>query len=280
MSMHQSFLGSSFGNNGRKRFTNSIDQWGYDSDTDPRAYVAYLAEETLRHRAVNHPYLHALRDGTLPDRHWALADFGRQYYSYSKHFPRYLTAVISQLEDPAHRRGLMENLTEESGIYEEAELAELAEIGIKREWIEGIPHPALFQRFCRAMGVDHGEDHVEEAEVVCWRELFLMLLSNGSAAEVVGALGLGTENIVSTIYLPFVDAINQLSLDPKDTVFFSLHTAVDDHHQETLQNIAAELATTPKGRNDLRRGALKALAMRCAFWDWMYERALFPENNK
>ncbi|MEL6341628.1 MAG: iron-containing redox enzyme family protein [Myxococcota bacterium] len=275
MSMHPTLLDSPVGSPTAR----PIGRWGADSDLDPHAYVARLAEETLRHRAVRHPYLRALRDGTLPDMRWALADFGRQYYSYSKHFPRYLTAVIARLEDPAHRRGLMENLTEESGRYEAEELHELAALGIRREWIENIPHPALFQRFCRAMGVEHGEDHVEEAQVVCWRELFLMLLSNGSAAEAVGALGLGTENIVSTIYLPFVDAIERLGLDREDTVFFPLHTAVDDHHQETLQNIAADLAVTPQGQSDLRRGALKALAMRSAFWDWLYERALHPEHH-
>lgn len=244
-----------------------------------REFVAKLAEQSLQHRAVNHPYLEALGSGNLPDMHWALADFGRHYHGYSKEFPRYLTAVISRLEDPSHRAGLMENLTEESGVYEAEELAKLDEIGIESDWIVDKPHPVLFTRFCKAMGVDD-EDLLDVSDqVVCWREMFLSLLTAGTPAEAVGALGLGTENIVSTIYQPFCSAVDGLSeLSPRDTVFFPLHTAVDDHHQETLQGIAADLAVDEDSRSKLRLGMLKALSLRSSFWDWMYSRALSPQT--
>lgn len=239
-------------------------------------YVAALATESLQHRAVQHPYLRALADNQLPDLHWALADFAKQYASYSAHFPRYLTTVISRLEDPAHRSALMENLTEESGVYEDEELQELENIGIQRDWIVGIPHPILFRRFASALGVDL-KTRVESDQVACWREMFLGILAGGSAAEGLGALGLGTENIVQTLYGPFVKAIAHLgTLAPEDSVFFPLHTAVDDHHQATLQEISAAYATTEEGRVGLRRGMLKALQLRSAFWDWLYARAQNP----
>lgn len=239
-------------------------------------YVAGLAGEALRHRAVRHPYLDALEEGTLPDTGWALADFARHYYGYSSAFPRYLTTVISRLETPKHRAGLLENLTEESGIYEEEELAELAKLGVEREWIEGIPHPLLFQRFADAIGVNRGNG-AEPDQVACWREQFLLLLANGTPAEALGALGLGTENIVRTIYGPFVTAIARVgNLAARDTVFFPLHTAVDDHHQATLQAISADFARTEAGRVGLRRGMLKALQLRSTFWDWMLARAQDP----
>jgi pyrroloquinoline quinone (PQQ) biosynthesis protein C len=243
----------------------------------PASFVADLAEVSLRHRAVRHPYLKALVDGTLPDTRWALADFARQYYGYSKHFPRYLTAVISRLENPAHRAALLCNLTEESGTYDDNEIEALAAIGVKAEWIVGIPHPVLFRRFATAMEVRF--DAPEADAVACWREVFLGVLSTGTAAEAVGALGLGTENIVSTMYTSFLAALARVNgLSPRDTVFFPLHTAVDDHHQATLQAIATELAVNETGRQDLRRGMLKALQLRSAFWDWMYARALAPND--
>ena len=181
---------------------------------------------------------------------------------------------MSRLEQPAHRQALLENLTEEAGVYGEDDLATLREIGVAAEWIVGIPHPVLFQRFCRAMGV--GDPAPEADQVVCWRELFLTTLASGTPATAVGALGLGTENIVSTMYQPFVRAIERLELDPMDTVFFPLHTAIDDHHQETLDAIAVSFAGTEAGRTELRHGMLKALACRSAFWDWLYERAVDP----
>ena len=130
-------------------------------------FVDDLARRAIAHQAVQHPYLEALATGDLPDLHFALRDFGRQYYAYSAHFPRYLTALISKLESPAHRAALMENLTEESGQYEQEELDELAAIGIQPEWIVGLPHPELFRRFRRALGVQDGEAGDEELEVVC-----------------------------------------------------------------------------------------------------------------
>jgi pyrroloquinoline quinone (PQQ) biosynthesis protein C len=244
--------------------------------TTAAAYVQGLAERSLTHRAVRHPYLNALENGTLPDTRWALADFARHYYGYASHFPRYLTTVISRLVDPAHRRSLIENLTEESGVYGEEEYAELSRFGIRREWIDGIPHPVLFQRFSQAIGVMRTEG-IESDQVVCWRELLLNVLSQGSPAEALGALGIGTENIVRTIYMSFVKAIEQLGyLKPEDTVFFLLHTAVDDHHQAALQAISADFAESDEGRAELRRGMLKALSLRSAFWDWLYARALDP----
>ena len=241
-------------------------------------YVDSLASQALRHQAVQHPYLTALASGALPNMRWALQDFARQYYAYSAHFPRYLTAVIAKLEDPAHRLALLDNLTEESGRYEQEELEELAAIGIEPEWIVGLPHPELFRRFRRALGVLDDEARPEAIEVVCWREQFLAILSCGSAAEALGALGLGTETIVQTIYQPFVEAIDRLGLHRRDSVFFPLHTAVDDHHQATLRDIAIDLAGTPQGRLDLAKGMQKALALRCSFWSWLHQRALQPQG--
>jgi pyrroloquinoline quinone (PQQ) biosynthesis protein C len=240
-------------------------------------YVDGLASQALLHQAVQHPYLMALANDELPDTRWALQDFARQYYAYSTHFPRYLTAVISKLEDPAHRLALMDNLTEESGQYEQEELDELAAIGIQSDWIVGLPHPELFRRFRHALGLLDNSSIPESIEMVCWREQFLAILTNGSAAEALGALGLGTETIVQTIYQPFVDAIGRIGMHPRDSVFFPLHTAVDDHHQATLRDIAIDLAATKQGRLDLAKGMQKALALRCSFWSWMHQRALQPE---
>jgi pyrroloquinoline quinone (PQQ) biosynthesis protein C len=246
------------------------------SSIDATEYVAYLGRLAKAHRAVQHPYLTALAEGTLPDPRWALQDFARHYIAYSAHFPRYLTTVISRLESHAQRAALLANLTEESGTYDDAEFEALRDVGVEREWIEGIPHPQLFRRFSAALGVQP-EDMPEADAAVCWREMFLSVLSHGTPAEAVGALGLGTENIVSTIYGAFVSALSRLDdLAPRDTVFFPLHTAVDDHHQATLEAISADFAASPAGREGLRRGMLKALQLRSAFWDWLLERAQAP----
>ena len=247
---------------------------------EPRAFVEALAAAALSHRALRHRYLFDLASGDLPDVGWALADFARHYHGYSSHFPRYLTALISRLEKPEHRAALLENLTEESGQYSDEDLGLLAEVGIEAEWIVGVPHPLLFQRFRRALGVHEESDGCEHIEVICWREMFLNALRCGSPAEAVGALGLGSENIIRPLYVPFVEAIESaVNLSARDAVFFPLHTVVDDHHQSTLANIATDFATTPENRFDLARGMHKALALRADFWSWLHERALNPEAH-
>jgi pyrroloquinoline quinone (PQQ) biosynthesis protein C len=237
-------------------------------------YVDHLGSMALQHCAVRHPYLRAMAAGSLPSLYGALQDFALHYYGYSAHFPRYLTALISKLEKPEHRAALLENLTEESGQYEEEELTELKEFGVQPEWIVGIPHPVLFKRFRNSIGVNNTAMQDDHIEVVCWREQFLAIMNTGSAAEALGALGLGTETIVQTIYQPFVDAIQKVgTIKPEDAVFFPLHTAVDDHHQATLKSIATDFAATPAGRADLAKGMFKALALRDSFWSWLYARA-------
>jgi hypothetical protein len=75
--------------------------------------------------------------------------------------------------------------------------------------------------------------------------------------------------------------IQQLgSLKPEDTVFFPLHTAVDEHHQAAIQAISTDFAGSEQGRAEVRRGMLKALSLRSAFWDWLYERALDPVQSQ
>ncbi len=245
-----------------------------DHDRTGAAVIEDLVREALAHRAVRHPYLEALARGDLPDLRGALADFARHYYGYSAHFPRYLTALISRLERPDQRAALLQNLTEESGHYEADELSKLQSSGIQPEWIVGIPHPLLFQRFRSALAVSNSDACEDHLEVICWREMFLGILIQGTPAEAIGALGLGTETIVHTLYRPFMAAIERLGdLSPADTVFFPLHTAVDDHHQATLRAIAADFASTAQGRADLAKGMHKALALRDSFWSWLYERA-------
>ena len=174
-------------------------------------FVSDLMAQARQHRAVRHPYLLAMARGDLPDLRGALRDFACHYYGYSSHFPRYLTALISRLEGTEDRQVLLDNLSEESGCYSPEDLRLLEASGIQAEWVANVPHPELFRRFRRALGVPDGAPAAEPLEVVAWRELLLSVLSHGSAAEAVGALGLGTEGIVPALYPTFVQVCRRCS---------------------------------------------------------------------
>ena len=243
---------------------------------DSRVYVNGLVKEAEEHRALHHPYLEALSQGTLPDPLQAIRDLSHQYLAYSENFLRYLTATISQLESREHREALMSNLMEESGVYPEGDVEELEKHGIKLEWVNHIPHPRLFMRFLEALEMDKEwlKSHPFCDEAVIWGELFLQCCSGGGPAQAVGAMGIGTESIVKLVYRPIITAIKtHLNISPRDRVFFDLHAAVDDEHGETLQNIAVSYAQFRRHRPLLRRGVLMALNLRTAFFDSMLVRA-------
>jgi pyrroloquinoline quinone (PQQ) biosynthesis protein C len=231
-----------------------------------------LIDEALNHRAINHPYLLALKNGEFSNNKEILKDFAAQYGAYSSWFPRYLTAVISKLENPTHREHLLDNLAEESGHLHEEDIEAIAAMGIKEEWVQGIPHPKLFRRFQTAMGIEHHTQNDIEVEI--WRESFLSLAQDGTAATAVGAIGLGTESIVKYIYRHLIEAIeNYTDLKLEEYVFFPLHTEVDDEHGKTLLRIAEELSSdNSQAFHDLRKGMLMALNLRAAYWDGMLAR--------
>jgi pyrroloquinoline quinone (PQQ) biosynthesis protein C len=242
-------------------------------DVDASMGIARLRSEALAHRAVSHPYLHALAHGELPAPAAAVLDLTYQYHAYSSWFQRYLTAVISQLDEPAHRAMILHNLSEECGALDEDERAALEQAGIPLQWVDGVPHGALYERFLRASGLRrHAEPLCDE--VLVWRTQLLQACSHAGARVAVGALGLGTELIVSQLYRPILQAIQRfLDIAPRDRVFFDLHCSVDDEHGEVLERLAVELVRSPRELEEVRLGMLTALTLRSAFFDAMWRRA-------
>jgi pyrroloquinoline quinone (PQQ) biosynthesis protein C/quercetin dioxygenase-like cupin family protein len=241
-----------------------------------REFIQQLKQEVGEHRAIHHAYLQALASGRLPDPVGALRDYAHQYFAYSTNFQRYLTATISQLDDPEHRRVLLANLLEEAhGVSpDEAEL--MRSHGIELEWVENVPHPVLYRRYLEALNMDEAwlRDHPFCDEAVQWSQLFLLCCGSQGASTSVGAMGIGTELIVRRVYTPILEAIQTyMDVSPRDRVFFDLHQKIDDDHGEVLLRIAEELAEEPEQRPLLRTGALMALNLRAAFYDSMLWRA-------
>ena len=236
-----------------------------------------LVDEALAHRALRHPYLMKLESGDFPDIVGALKDFAHQYSAYSVDFRTYLEITISKLTHPEHRDWLRENLREENGHLELQELAVLEQMGIRKEWVQDIAHPLLFARFQHALGIteEWRANNPFCKEAVGWRESLMSLLAAADSAQAVGALGLGTENVVKYIYKPIVAAIqNHLDLSLEESVFFPLHCQVDDEHGLILQKIAADLlAESDHSYHQLRSGMLMALDLRSTFWDTLLTRA-------
>lgn len=66
----------------------------------PPSRVALLLGEAEAHRALHHPYLDALENGTLPDPVGALRRFTAEYAVYTKSFQNYLLPWIKPAQKP------------------------------------------------------------------------------------------------------------------------------------------------------------------------------------
>jgi len=244
---------------------------------DPHAFLEGLVAEALDHPALRHPWLGAMEQRAFPDMRAACRDFALVYHGYCAWFPFYLQAVIDKLDGPRHataRARLVRNLSEENGCLGADGRARLAASGIPIASVQGVPHRELFRHFCAALGLGARELQDVPIESAAWRVSLRGFLERATIAEGVGALGLGTECILVPLYARLLAGIaGTPGLTRADTVFFELHCRLDERHGSELLALAAELATTPEGRSGLRRGMLKALALRLAVWDALWLRA-------
>lgn len=246
------------------------------ASSEARRFIEHLEREVHEHRALEHPYLLALAGGYLPDPVGALRDYAHQYFAYSTNFQRYLTATISQLNEPEHRRLLLANLLEEAhGVSpEEADVMRAHDIDL--EWVENVPHPVLYRRYLDALGMDEAwlHEHPFSDEAVLWSQLFLQVCTAMGPAVAVGAMGIGTELIVRRVYTPILEAIQKfMDVSPRERVFFDLHQKIDDEHGRVLLRIAEDMARDAEQRSLLRTGTMMALNLRASFYDGMLWRA-------
>lgn len=232
-------------------------------------FVETLCAEAADHPAVHHPYLERIAAGDLPDVTWALRDYAYQYAFYSQEFPSYLEGVIASLASEAHRARLLENLEEERGAPDSDDP-------------DRIPHTELFARFRRAIGVDEAwaARHKPITTALVWRELALQKFRSAQLGVGVGAIGIGTEFVVPTIYTYLLEGIRGYTdLAPADYYFFTLHAQCDQAHAEDLRVITIDIAHEPGTREAIRFGVFSALNLRKAFWDIMLSRALDPDRE-
>ena len=222
-------------------------------------FVQALRGEALAHPATGHEYLRRFAAGEFPSMEWTVRDYALQYYVYSAGFTSYLQAVINGLPLQRHRDVLGENLREEQG-EEDGE----------------IPHAVMFDRFRRAAGVSQAlELEFKPCTTVrVWRDLFLQKCQSSQPGVGIGAIGIATELLVSSIYEHLLAGIrDHSSVAPEHHRFFAMHIGCDDEHAEQLLNITQELCEDMSIREAVRFGVLSSLNLRAAFWDVMLARA-------
>ncbi|WP_428266999.1 TenA family transcriptional regulator [Haliangium sp.] len=244
-----------------------------DIDRTPaNVFVATLERYAEESATIQHPLLDEIANGRFHDLAGSLTRFLREYYCYSRCFTRYLTSVMSRLDDPAHRAMLMPNVLEEGGHVDADHEAELLAAGIDPATVAA-PHPELFRRFLDAIGLSNDEvrRHQPHLATSAWIESFDSLCRHGTQEQAIGALGLGTEGIVRHVYVKLLAGIKHAwpGLTMEDRAFFELHALIDDDHAEVMRAIAIDLSRSAWGRRQVAVGVLRALGVRQTFFDQM-----------
>jgi quercetin dioxygenase-like cupin family protein/pyrroloquinoline quinone (PQQ) biosynthesis protein C len=136
-----------------------------------------------------------------------------QHSHYSRHFTRYLVALLGQLEDSGDVQTLLQNLREEMGVDGSVD----------------VTHAELFQRTLRKVGVAPLEHPALPGTLALVEEMMGHCQSSDPLAG-LAALCLGAEAIVPVIYRPILTSLEQLGFDAEATAFFTIHINEDADH--------------------------------------------------
>lgn len=202
------------------------------------------------------PLLTRCREGVVSRDE--LYSYVRQQCHYSRHFTRYLSALLANVAEEADRRELVQNLFEEMG---------LGAFG-------SVPHSQIYRDMMRSMGV-RLED---EAALPATQELIATMFDCCTSKRPMvglGALCLGAEAIVPHLYSTIVSGFEILGEPRAHLEFFLIHIDGDDEHAVTMRRIIQrELERDPSSRIDLEYGASRAIEARVAFF-----RAVSPRTS-
>ena len=225
-----------------------------------RDFVEELIELIRSRRSFGgHPLWRAIEAGRVSRP--GLQLFARQFFLQVREFPRALSAMHANCPYPEVRAELAESLyEEESGRISGCNL----------------PHPELFLRFGRALGLPReamvgATPLPETASLIHW---FETSTKNRSFLEGAAAMNLAAEGQVPGAFAPFARALEKhYGLSREDVAFFDIHEEADKEHSDVGDNVVVHYADNDALRAATRGAVDQSLSMWWQFFAGM-ERAI------
>jgi pyrroloquinoline-quinone synthase len=185
------------------------------------SWACWLEQEDLQ-RLTGHPIFRAFERGDADLL--TLRTLLVQHHHYSRHFTKYLCALMSKLSRHEDVRRLMTNLVEEMGL----------------DRADHITHSELYQRTLSAVGAAPHDLEPFEATRALVQSMTRYCHSEDSI-EGLAALCLGAEAIVPLIYRPVIAALDTLGFGDDAKEFFVIHVGEDENHALTMLEILERL---------------------------------------
>jgi len=174
-----------------------------------------------------------------------------QQNHYSRHFTRYLCALLVHLGSEEDRQALIENLFEEMGY---------GELGDE-------PHSKIYRDMLTKLDLDPSA-HPPLPETTALVDTMLKLCSHPNPMMGLGALCLGAEAIVPHVYSQIMKGLLARGFPQTHLRFFPLHIDGDDDHALTMKAIIdRELRRNPESKSDLLKSAEECILRRVEFFD-------------
>jgi pyrroloquinoline quinone (PQQ) biosynthesis protein C len=207
-----------------------------------------LIDETWLTQLDAAPFLGRCRRRTVSI--WELRAFVAQQYHYSRHFTRYLCALMVGLDREQDRAELAGNLFEEMGL----------------SGGNGLPHAEIYRRMLAAMEVDPEAIPVLPSTAALV-EAMLSACTDPDPMVGLGALCLGAEAIVPHIYSQVLRGFRSVGEAEENLEFFRIHIDGDDEHAVTMRRIIdREAQDNPRRILTLKASAQRLIAARTAFF--------------
>lgn len=191
--------------------------------------IFHDAIEHKRHELIrqikSHPFLAGCRSGQVTMEE--LRTFLAQQGLYSRHFTRYLCALMANLPSNEDILHLSENLFEELGLQEGGET----------------PHHVIYHDMLTSFGIDLAKEELT-AGTHGLIDSMLQHCKDHNPASGLGAICLGAEALVPDVYSDIVAGFRARGVPDEQISFFLIHIECDDGHAETIRDIMVDVAVT------------------------------------
>ena len=205
--------------------------------------------DDLTASVLSHPFLRDCREGVVPLAR--LKSFLVQQGHYSRHFTRYLCAMMSNLPEQEQILALAENLFEELGLSDDSQ----------------IPHSVLYRQMLERFDLSLEQGPAPLPETTELIRIMTAHCRDLNPARGLGALCLGAESLVGPVYASILEGFAAHGLHGPDLDFFTIHIECDDGHAGTLQDIMVRTAGQDPAQLEIMIASGTALVRaRCNFF--------------
>jgi pyrroloquinoline quinone (PQQ) biosynthesis protein C len=192
---------------------------------------------------TENPFVHRVREGLSPA---ALKRYGIATYAISSGFPRVLSSVLAECDEPRVRHSLIGNLLEEEGVT----------AYVPAKGVTVVPergHGSLGRRFAHAAGATDAE--LDAAPFVRPR-WFVQALRDGNWLGPFAYFAVGQEANVPPLYRTLIPLFRErYGFSDEALEFLTEHVTADDRHGLEAAMMIADIATTDEARKQALEGA-------------------------